>query len=191
MMTPGCGIVWVFTKENAMNTAVAHYKFGDSKISVNDHSTSAKDVLKTKDLDKDTQQGQVFVNHPRVDPRTAKNSLMGNQSQDPSAPPLPHPMAVSHLGHLMSHIGILVLGLFGAQVLAAWNLADYVTQFLDVSLFLYFGIGLFLMLALDTVAWLRLRGKLIEVFFIPVAVLYVITFVLIVTLYYTQLIQAL
>jgi hypothetical protein len=89
-------------------------------------------------------------------------------------PPPPHPMAVVHLGHLMSHLGIWVMALLGIQVWAAWSMGGFVNVYLEGGRMFHFLLALLLMLALDSAVWFRKRGNLYNVFLIPGTVLFLI-----------------
>lgn len=83
-----------------------------------------------------------------------------------------HPLAVNHLGHLMSHLGIWVMGLFGIQMWAALRVSAYASANLEGGRPFHFMMMLLVILAINTAFWLRLRGKLCDAFLIPGIVLY-------------------
>lgn len=83
-----------------------------------------------------------------------------------------HPMAVNHLGHLMSHFGLWVLILLGLQFLAAWRLSEFADVYLEGGRFFYLAVALIFTLAIDSAIWFRRRGNLCHVFLVPGAILY-------------------
>lgn len=66
------------------------------------------------------------------------------------APPTPHPMAVNHFGHLMSHFGIFVIGLLGVQAFAAWRVSAFANAHLEGGRYFYLAAALVLLGALDS-----------------------------------------
>lgn len=124
-----------------------------------------------------------FAKYQRIstDPLPAMPSDVGDSLQNRSrkimnqkTSPPPHPMAVYHLGHLMSHLGIWVIALLGAQAWAAWRISGLANTYLEGGRSFYLAIALFLMLALDSAVWFRRRGNLCDAFLVPGGVLFLL-----------------
>ena len=81
-------------------------------------------------------------------------------------------MAVVHLGDLMNHFGIWVIGLLGLQGWAAWRVGAFANEYLEGGRTFYFSIGLFVMLMSDSWVWFRRQGKLSRAFHVPGLVLF-------------------
>jgi hypothetical protein len=122
-----------------------------------------------------------FAKHQRkpVNPLLCTQSIAGDPLQissqtaiNPQTPPLPHPMAVIHPGHLMSHLGIWVIALLGTQAWASWRVSGFADTYLEGGRPFYSAIALVLMLALDSAVWFRRRGRLCDDFLVPGAVLF-------------------
>lgn len=108
------------------------------------------------------------------------------------ARPVPsHPLAVIHLGHLMTHFGIWVIGLLGIQALAGWRISGFVNEYLEGGRFFYLAVALFVMLAVDSAIWFRRRGNLSAAFHIPGAVLFITALVPVVVLHLRDVLLAL
>lgn len=124
-----------------------------------------------------------FVKHQRVpaDPLPCAQTNADDPPQNPlpntmkqNTPPLQHPLAVNHPADLMSHLGIWVIALLGSQAWASWRISAFADVYLEGGRFLYFAIGIILMLALDSVVWFRRRGRLFDAFFAPGAMLFLL-----------------
>lgn len=115
---------------------------------------------------------------PAMDRQFNLNTLTQSQIRASLArniPPPPHPMAVNHLGHLMSHYGIWVIALIGIQAWASWRIGAIANTYLEGGRMFYSAVALCLILALDSVLWFRRRGNLCDAFLVPGAVLFVVS----------------
>lgn len=106
-------------------------------------------------------------------------------------PPRSHPMAVIHLGDLMNHFGIWVIGLLGLQTWAAWRIGSFANEYLEGGRNFYFSIGLFVMLMSDSCIWFRRRGNLSRTFHLPGLVLFLTAMLPIIALHLREVITAL
>lgn len=107
-----------------------------------------------------------------------------------NCPPPPHPMAVLHLRHLMSHMGIWVCALLGTQVLAAWRLGAFVNVYLDGGRMFYFTVGIVTILTLDSALWLHLRGNHCKAFLVPGMLLFLMAALPILILHIAKILMA-
>ncbi len=87
-------------------------------------------------------------------------------------PPRSHPMAVIHLGDLISHFGIFVIGLLATQLWAAWRIGTFTNEFLGGGRNFHAALGLVVMLAINSWVWFRRRGNLSSAFHAPGGVLF-------------------
>jgi hypothetical protein len=141
-----------------------------------------------------------YARHQRfvTDPLPGSQSDAGDALQNPcrntmnrkTPPPPPHPMAVYHLGHLMSHLGIWVIALLGSQAWAAWRVSALANTYLEGGRPLYFAIALFALLATDSAIWFRRRGRLCDAFFVPGAVLLLLSLLTLLTLHVREVLLA-
>ncbi|MEO5917241.1 MAG: hypothetical protein ABIS50_23625 [Luteolibacter sp.] len=131
--------------------------------------------------------GPLLGKQPPVDaqPMALSPTATGEQWPPPS-----HPLAVTHLGDLMSHFGIWVIALLGVQAWAAWRLGAFADVYLVGGRFFYLAVGLFLMLALDSAVWFRRRGNLFDAFMIPGALLFAMALLPIVALHLREVLLA-
>jgi len=117
---------------------------------------------------------QRFASDPLLDSRNNPLDAPLNSCRyimNPNTTPS-HPMAVNHLGHLMSHFGIWVIALLGIQLLAAWRIGAFANTYLEGGRNFHFAVVVFLMLALDSGVWFRRRGNLCQAFLFPGAMLF-------------------
>ncbi len=124
---------------------------------------------------------QSFAKHQRIctDPLPGARTTTEYPFHNPClatmnqiTPPPPHPMAVNHPGHLMSHLGIWVIGLLTIQVWASWRIGVFANTYLEGGRLFYFAIALVLFLAVNSAVWFRRRGRLFDAFLFPGAVLF-------------------
>ncbi|MEY3898610.1 MAG: hypothetical protein RLZZ214_4132, partial [Verrucomicrobiota bacterium] len=111
-----------------------------------------------------------FVGTPPRAANPPQGSPPPTRKRNPAPPP--HPMAVNHLGHLMSHFGIWVVALLATQVWAAWRISAVADTYLEGGRPFYFTIVVFLVLALNCTVWFRRRGRLCDAFLVPGAMLF-------------------
>jgi hypothetical protein len=107
-----------------------------------------------------------------------------------NSPPLPHPLAVVSLGHLMSHLGLWVIVLLGTQAWASWRISAVADSILEGGRIFHFAILLVLVLALDSAVWFRRQGKLCDAFLVPGAVLFLMALVPIIVLHVRDILVA-
>ena len=89
---------------------------------------------------------------------------------------LPHenPLTVNRLSDLMSHLGIWVFALLGAQAWSSWRVSELTNTYLEGGRHLHFAIVMLVMLAIDSAVWFRRKGRLCDAFLAPGAVLFLL-----------------
>jgi hypothetical protein len=85
-----------------------------------------------------------------------------------------NPMAIRHLGDLMSHFGIGVAGLLGCQAWAAWRIGGLANEMLEGGRPLHAAWVFFLMMVLNAGVWFTRRGRLANAFLLPGTVLFLL-----------------
>ncbi len=98
----------------------------------------------------------------------------GVASMDCKSQPYATPLIVNHLTDLMSHLGIWVCALLGAQVLTSWRVSELTNTYLEGGRHLHFAIVILVMLALDSAVWFRRKGRLCDAFLVPGAILFLL-----------------
>ena len=117
-------------------------------------------------------------------PPNAGETLINSKDNSMKGSTYPaHPLAVLRLRHLMSHFGVWVIGLLGIQVFASWRISAFANAHLDSGRHLLFAIALLLFLTLNSVVWLRLRGRLCDSFLAPGAALFLMAALPVLLLY--------
>lgn len=72
----------------------------------------------------------------------------------------------------MSHLGIWVIALLGAQAWAASSISAFADTHLEGGRPFHFAVTAFVLLALDSAVWFRRRGNLCDAFLVPGAMLF-------------------
>jgi hypothetical protein len=101
-----------------------------------------------------------------------------------------NPMAVRHLGDLMSHFGIGVAGLLGCQVWAAWRIGGAANEYLEGGRPFHAAWVFFLMMAVNAGVWFTRRGRLSNAFLLPGAVLFLLALLPVIGLHLRDVILA-
>lgn len=168
-----------------MNTAITSTGFAGCSVLAKAGSSSPRPIPGSDGPDDDIDPFPVLDS---TDMGNLQNCSQITHKQYLSA--APYPMPVNHLGDLMSHLGIWVIALLGTQLWASWLLSAFAETSPEGGRPFYFAIAVFLILVLDSAAWFRLRGNLCNAFFVPGALLLLMSLPPILTLLVREILLA-